>query len=88
MTLKHSAPLGKRNIVPPAIKQQPEYKAFFDGISIIIAAIKAQRTKPNSTVVLPKTIDMTARSNLDISVQDWFDHNYTKAHGVTIEWGG
>lgn len=86
MQLKHSAPFGKRNIVLGSVKQMPEYKSFFDGIAVIMQEVKTQRIKPNGILVLPKTIDMTAKSNLNITLQDWFDHNYIKAHGVTIEW--
>lgn len=76
----------RKNLVPDSVKQMPQFKAFFDGIAIILASMKAQNTKKTKIVKLPKSVDMGALSNYGITIQHWFDHNFAEMHGITIEW--
>jgi hypothetical protein len=75
-----------RNIIPDHVKRTPEYKPFFDGIAVILKALKDQNSRSTKKVSLPQDMDMTAASNYGITVQEWFDHNFRDMHGITIEW--
>jgi hypothetical protein len=75
-----------RNHIPDHVKQSPEYKPFFDGIAVILAALKIQNSRVTKAVALPTGIDMSAASNYGITIKEWWDHNFASNYGITIRW--